>query len=130
MSARSEVLALAKRKLVRPEALVQKEIIQLLRLKHVPFWRIGQRDARGTQDPGVPDIVCFPFGEAGQHVRSLLWIEVKRSDGGKWAPAQQEFARCCSETLSWNGRVAWYLLAYDPQQVADALARLGRGQGL
>jgi hypothetical protein len=108
---------------VRPERLVQKEIIELLRLKHIPFWRIGQRDARGTQDPGVPDIVCFPERHRGLGLVATLWIEVKRSDGGRWAPAQRAF----SAIVKAVGYPNYYLLAKDPQEVIDYLAWLQRG---
>jgi hypothetical protein len=70
---------------VVPERVVQRDILELLHRLGVPFWRIGQRDARGTQDPGVPDLVAV------HRTKGLFWVEVKRSKGGRQSPDQRRF---------------------------------------
>lgn len=106
-----------------PERVVQKQIIDLLRQLQIPFWRIGQRDARGTQDPGVPDIVCFvPW--AGPSERLTVWIEVKRSDGGRLSEAQRHFGEIAAD--AGNPRI----VAADPQTVARAIFQLRTARGI
>lgn len=73
----------------RPEAREQRLGIRLLQLHGYQTWRIGQRNATGTQDPGVPD-VCALHPKYG-----LLWWEAKREIGGRQSAAQQRFELAC-----------------------------------
>lgn len=64
---------------------VQKACIEYLQLRGFRTWRIGQRDARGTQDPGPADVFATHprFGQ--------LWVECKRAIGGRQSVAQRLF---------------------------------------
>lgn len=71
------------------EADEQREIIALLELHGWRTWRIGQRNATGTQDAGVADLYAL-------HPRfGAVWVEAKRPDGGRQSPAQLDFQRAC-----------------------------------
>ena len=54
-------------------------------------WRIGQRSAKGTQDPGVPDVYAL------HPAHGALWWEAKREHGGVSSFYQKHFAKCCAE---------------------------------
>lgn len=70
------------------EADVQRACVRYLTLTGWSVWRIGQRDARGTQDAGVPDLVAFRAGQ-------MIWLECKRPVGGRQSPAQRRFQAAC-----------------------------------
>lgn len=73
------------------EAERQEEIRQALLLAGWRCWRVGQRDARKTQDSGVPDMIAI-------HPRhGLLLVECKRPYGGVLSRAQLEFREACAE---------------------------------
>jgi hypothetical protein len=67
------------------EAREQQAGIQLLRIMGFSTWRVGQRNARGTQDAGVPDVVAI------HPAHGLLFWEAKRPRGGRQSPAQRAF---------------------------------------
>lgn len=69
------------------EAHVQARLVQALIDAGWQVWRVGQRDARGTQDPGVSDLLAFR--------ERLLCIEVKRPHGGRQSEAQRQFQQAC-----------------------------------
>lgn len=69
----------------RSEAAVQKDICDNLTRLGFRVWRVGQHDARRTQDPGVPDLIAM-------HARyGVCFIECKREKGGRVSLPQQEF---------------------------------------
>lgn len=68
------------------EAAVQHACIQLLGQLEIPVYRVGQRNAHGTQDPGVSDLIVL----SRRH--GVIFVEVKRPDGIQ-SPAQQIFER-------------------------------------
>jgi hypothetical protein len=71
------------------EAQQQARGIAHLRSTGWRVWRIGQKNATGTQDPGVPDVVAI-------HVEhGLLWWEAKREFGGEQSAAQKGFQAAC-----------------------------------
>src|SRR6185312_1672006 len=92
----------------RSEASVQREIVNALKLAGWSVWRIGQRDARKTQDPGVPDLYAMracqfdPKANVYRRIAQVLahplaiWIEVKRPVGGVQSPEQREFQSLAS----------------------------------
>lgn len=51
-------------------------------------WRLGQHDARETQDPGPGDVYAVHVGQ-----RRVLWWEAKRPDGGVQSDEQVEFGQ-------------------------------------
>ena len=67
------------------EAQVQRACIELLCQLEIPFYRVGQRDARGTQDAGVSDLIVL------SPTKGVLFIEVKQPKG-KVSRAQIQFA--------------------------------------
>lgn len=73
------------------EATRQEEIRQALIAAGWRTWRIGQRNARGTQDAGVPDLYALH----PQH--GALWVEAKRPNGGMLSRSQLEFREACIE---------------------------------
>lgn len=73
-----------------PEAVEQMAGIQWLQVHGWQTWRIGQRDARGTQDPGVPDVVAI------HPDHGLIWWEAK-GKGGRQSGAQMAFEAACRE---------------------------------
>lgn len=73
-----------------PESQEQAEAVAYLRLRGYAVWRIGQRNAKGTQDAGVPDVVAI------HPAHGLLWYECKR-EGGRQSPAQHAFEAACRE---------------------------------
>lgn len=77
-------------RVVRLESQEQAEAIRYLGLRGWRAWRIGQRNARGTQDAGVPDVVAI------HPHHGLLWYECKR-EGGKQSAAQRAFEAACIE---------------------------------
>src|SRR6185437_13127056 len=92
----------------KTEAQVQREIVNALKLAGWSVWRIGQRDARKTQDPGVPDLYAMRSAawRATQtaylsvHGAGHVFIEVKRPVGGVQSPEQREFqslAKMCGQ---------------------------------
>lgn len=70
---------------MKSEAAVQREVVRYLKALGYRVWRVGQRNARGTQDPGVSDLIVIGKGR-------LWFMEVKREDG-KQRPDQREFHR-------------------------------------
>lgn len=81
------------------EAEVQRAVLRVLSLHGWATWRIGQRNARGTQDPGVPDIYAL------HHEHGALWIEVKRP-GGRQSAHQERF-----EELSVGAGQSYWLIS-------------------
>lgn len=82
----------------RSEAYVQRRIIAALTNAGWRTWRIGQYNARRTQDPGVPDVYAMRPVRTWRGVGALcadVWIECKRSHGGRQSEAQREFERQC-----------------------------------
>lgn len=69
------------------EAHVQARLVQALKDAGWQVWRVGQRDARGTQDSGVSDILAFR--------ERLVCIEVKRPHRGQQSDAQRRFQAAC-----------------------------------
>jgi hypothetical protein len=78
-----------RRPAVRPEAAEQRAGLELLATRGWVAWRIGQYDARRTQDPGVPDVYALHPRHGG------LWWEVKRETGGRLSDAQKAFREQC-----------------------------------
>lgn len=70
---------------MKSEAAVQREVVRYLRALGYRVWRVGQRNARGTQDAGVSDLIVLGNGRC-------MFVEVKRADG-RQSDAQKEFAR-------------------------------------
>lgn len=79
----------------RSEASVQREIIYALTNAGWRTWRIGQYNARRTQDAGVPDVYAMRPWAIGYAMPLQCWVEVKRSHGGRQSVAQREFQRQC-----------------------------------
>jgi hypothetical protein len=94
------------------EAPVQRGNIEVLELLHWRTWRIGQRDARGTQDPGPADLISLKPG------CGVLFTESKRIVGGRQSPAQKEFeAHCIAAGVP-------YILANDPAKLFATLVEM------
>lgn len=87
-----------------------KWIVATLRDCGVRFWRIGQQDARGTQDAGPADIVFFD-----RRRRVTVWIEAKREEGGRQSADQRDFQ------LEAEAAGDVYLLLNDQQVLIDFL---------
>jgi hypothetical protein len=67
------------------EAQIQARIIDALKADDWRVWRVGQRNAHGTQDPGVADLIAM-------HERHGIWfLEVKRPTDGAQSMAQRDF---------------------------------------
>lgn len=100
------------------EATVQRAVIARLHALGFRVWRIGQYVARGTQDPGVPDVYAI------HRTRPLrVWVECKRRTGGVQSAAQRAFA------VAVTAAGGEYVLAHDPA-VIDAWWRARvRGEG-
>ena len=75
----------------KTEAQVQREIVNALKLAGYWVWRVGQRDARKTQDSGVPDLIAIR--ECGK--MRMAFVEVKRPVGGVQSYAQGRFQYAC-----------------------------------
>jgi hypothetical protein len=73
-----------------PEAAEQQAGINLLLSRGWKKWRVGQRDARGTQDPGFPDVTAI------HPKHGLLFWEAK-GKGGRQSEEQKDFQRACEE---------------------------------
>lgn len=71
------------------EASVQEDIRQALLAAGWQVWRVGQRDARGTQDPGVSDLIALR--------ERVVFLEMKRSRGDRQSEAQREFQAACAD---------------------------------
>lgn len=69
-----------------PESEEQEAIRAELLADGWEVWRVGQRDARGTQDPGVSDLFAVHRAR-----RLLVFVEVKRPDGGVESEPQAAF---------------------------------------
>lgn len=95
------------------ERQVQTRCLALLRLTGWTCWRIGQHNARGTMDPGVPDVF------AAHPTHGALWIECKREKGGKQSDAQKKFQRHA------EAAGVTYLLVTDAEQLVDYMNRKG-----
>jgi hypothetical protein len=73
----------------RLEHAEQQEGIELLERLGWRAWRTGQRNATGTQDPGIADVYAL-------HPRhGALWWEAKRPVGGVQSADQIEFQTHC-----------------------------------
>jgi hypothetical protein len=73
----------------RLEDAEQQEGLELLERLGWRAWRTGQRNARGTQDPGIGDVYAL-------HPRhGSLWWEAKRPVGGVQSAAQVTFETHC-----------------------------------
>lgn len=95
---------------------VQKAVVEYLTVAGWHVWRIGQRNAKGTQDPGVPDVIAMHF------LHGAIWIECKRPVGGRQSRYQREFEASVKNT---GGR---YILARSLGDLVAALAQPGRRQ--
>jgi hypothetical protein len=69
------------------EAQAQKLLIDALELHGYTVWRCGQRDARKTQDPGVPDLIAIRD--------RVIFVECKRPHRGVQSEAQRVFQAAC-----------------------------------
>jgi len=69
----------------RSEASVQRQALRYLKATGWACWRVGQRNAKGTQDAGVSDLIC------AHPVHGVWFIEVKRPQGGRQSDAQRDF---------------------------------------
>ena len=96
-----------------PERVIQKLGIDLLRRTGWTVWRVGQYNARRTQDAGVPDVIAAK----GQH---LIFVEFKRASGGVQSDDQKKF-----EDAAVSAGVPYYLIS-DVQVLAGLLANLNR----
>lgn len=68
---------------MKSEAAVQREVVRYLKALGYRVWRVGQRNARGTQDAGVSDLIVTG--------KNRCWfLEMKRADG-KQSSAQCTF---------------------------------------
>src|SRR5574340_1467293 len=66
------------------EAIVQRALCHALKDSGWSVWRVGQYDARRTQDAGVSDVIAA-------HRRHGVWfLEVKRESGGVVSDAQRQ----------------------------------------
>jgi hypothetical protein len=74
----------------RAEADEQRSGIALFEAQGWRVWRVGQRDARGTQDPGFPDVTAI------HPKHGLLFWEAK-GKGGRQSEEQKDFQRACEE---------------------------------
>lgn len=68
------------------EAQIQDACLELLHQLAIPVYRVGQRNARGTQDPGVSDLIVL----SQRH--GTIFTEIKRKSGLQSA-AQRQFMR-------------------------------------
>ena len=74
-----------------PESARQRDIRAELIQAGWAVWRVGQRNAKGTQDAGVPDLIAI-------HPRQgLVFVECKRPHRGVVSAKQQEFREACAE---------------------------------
>ncbi|HXE84102.1 MAG TPA: hypothetical protein VN513_12305 [Gemmatimonadales bacterium] len=107
----------------KTEAQVQREIVNALKLAGWSVWRIGQRNAKGTQDAGVPDIFAtngpiIQKTDSGYILSFMgggVFIEVKRPVGGVQSEAQKVFERAC------RGCGQRYILARSVDDIRDLL---------
>lgn len=102
------------------ESHVQAKALEVLRLFGYDAWRIGQQNAKGTQDAGPSDIIAT---HGGDHL--LLFVEVKRKrhrkKGNGQSDAQRLFQAAIESTLC-----AHYLLVDDVVVLAERLSDLRR----
>ena len=69
----------------RSEASVQRQALRYLKATGWACWRVGQRNAKGTQDAGVSDTIAV-------HPEHGVWfIEFKCAHGGRQSQAQRDF---------------------------------------
>jgi len=99
----------------RSEASVQREIVNALKLAGWSVWRIGQRDARKTQDPGVPDLYALKPLRPKSTSPWAAWIEVKRPVGGVQSDDQREFQKLCDAACE------TYILARSVDDIKELL---------
>ena len=97
---------------MKSEAAVQREVVRYLKALGYRVWRVGQRNARGTQDAGVSDLIVFHGGRC-------LFLEVK-SATGKQRAEQREFEAAVS--LAWSHDVVRYAVV---RSLADVDRVLG-----
>jgi len=108
----------------KTEAQVQREIVNALKLAGWSVWRIGQRDARKTQDPGVPDLYAMrpgfwskvraPARADVYNAPRAAWIEVKTVEG-RQSEAQKHFQATCAATFQ------TYILARSVDDIKELL---------
>jgi hypothetical protein len=99
------------------EAKVMSGLIEVLTLYGYRSYRVGQMDARRTQDPGVSDIIAF------HPLDGVLFVEAKRPRRNKdrkdrQSPAQKTFE---SDAVRAGAR---YFLTHDQQLLHEELARI------
>ena len=96
-----------------PERVIQARGIDLLRRTGWRVWRVGQYNARRTQDAGVPDVIAAKDTH-------LVFIEFKRAHGGVQSDAQKAF-----EDAATTAGVPYWLIS-DVQVLADKLVRFSQ----
>jgi hypothetical protein len=108
----------ARRTAGRPEAAEQRAGLDLLTRLGWAWWRAGQRDARGTQDPGVPDVIAL------HPDHGVLFWECKRETGGRLSFYQRAFqAQCESAGVPYVVGPCSALSEYLTRQGRDTVAR-------
>lgn len=95
------------------ERQVQGACIALLNMMDIPVYRVGQRDARGTQDPGVSDLIVL------SPKLGVIFVEVK-TEVGKQSGAQRDFETAVTRA---GGT---YRVVRSAHQLAQLLAPNGR----
>jgi hypothetical protein len=90
------------------EAQIQQEIRRALLIAGWRVWRVGQRNAKGTQDAGVSDLIAMKPG------LGVVFVEVK-APSGRQSAAQRWFEAVCRAA---GGR---YLLARSVDDVLELL---------
>lgn len=85
---------------VPSEKVEQAGIIALIRALGGYVWELSQRRAT-QQTPGIGDLYCVVPARAGEFPPAIaLWVEAKRSRGGRVSPAQKHFQQCCALALA------------------------------
>lgn len=100
----------------RSEAEVQIDIIRALEAAGWTVYRVGQRNAKGTQDAGVSDLIAF--NTANPRGVLLAFIEAKREKGGRQSDAQKGFQAAVEAIGLPNVR---YVLAPSLDSIAELL---------
>lgn len=95
-----------------PESKVQRALIEVLEVFGYVVYRVGQRNATGTQDPGVSDLIALCARD-----RLILFVEAKKV-GGRQSLAQRGFQ------LAIEAAGGYYILADDAVVLAGVLALL------
>jgi hypothetical protein len=92
----------------RSEARIQQDIRRALLMAGWQVWRVGQQNAKGTQDAGVSDLIAMKPG------LGVVFVEVK-APSGRQSAAQRWFEAVCRAA---GGR---YLLARSVDDVLELL---------